>query len=227
MKDVGTGESFLTAGIAGSRAVSRVYVAFGKRCFDFALGLAILPIVVPLIGLLALVVWLNDGAAPFFGHRRVGRDGRAFLCWKIRTMVPEAETLLRMHLADDPSAAAEWRAFRKLEADPRITPIGDFLRRTSLDELPQLWNVLRGDMSFVGPRPVTEDELEQYYGSIRAAYNAMRPGITGLWQVSGRNALSYDQRVALDLSYLRRLSLALDLLIMLRTAGVVMRPTGR
>ncbi|MFO7854938.1 MAG: sugar transferase [Paracoccaceae bacterium] len=227
MKDIGAGESFLSAGTAEPRAGSSLYESLGKRTVDLVLGLALLPIVGPLVGLLALLVWMKDGGAPFFGHWRAGRDGCAFRCWKIRTMVPDAETRLRIHLADDPSAAAEWREFRKLADDPRITPIGDFLRRTSLDELPQLWNVMRGEMSFVGPRPVTEEELQQYYGSTRAAYNAMRPGITGLWQVSGRNALSYDQRVALDLSYLRRLSFVLDLWIMLRTAGVVMRPTGR
>lgn len=227
MKDAGTGESFLTAGTREARADASVYEAAGKRALDLALGVALLPVVGPLVGLLALLVWLKDGGAPFFGHRRTGRDGRAFRCWKIRTMVPDAEARLRTHLADDPAAAAEWREFRKLADDPRVTLIGDFLRRTSLDELPQLWNVLRGDMSFVGPRPVTDDELEQYYVSARGAYNAMRPGITGLWQVSGRNALSYGERVALDVSYLRRLSLGLDLWILLKTAGVVFRPTGR
>jgi lipopolysaccharide/colanic/teichoic acid biosynthesis glycosyltransferase len=141
-------------------------------------------------------------------------------------MVPDAAEQLRRHLERDPEAAAEWAATRKLSQDPRITRLGDMLRRTSLDELPQLWNVLRGEMSFVGPRPVPEDEL-QMYGAARSAYCAMRPGITGLWQISGRNDISYAERVKLDTEYLRRMSPGLDLSIILRTALVVFRPTGR
>jgi lipopolysaccharide/colanic/teichoic acid biosynthesis glycosyltransferase len=227
MNHVRVGEDFLNAESVEVGAVGGVYESAGKRVFDLAFGLAILPFVLPVVGLLALVVWMSDGGAPFFGHRRVGRDGRTFRCWKIRTMVPDAEERLRVHLAENPAAAAEWAEFRKLTDDPRITAIGDFLRRTSLDELPQLWNVLRGEMSFVGPRPVVDEELEEHYGARRVAYNAMRPGITGLWQVSGRNSLTYDERVALDVSYLRRLSFPLDLWIILRTAGVIVRPTGR
>ena len=142
-------------------------------------------------------------------------------------MVPDAEARLDQYLSGNPAAAAEWRRFRKLTDDPRITRIGDFLRRTSLDELPQIWNVLRGDMSFVGPRPVMQDELDEHYGAARAAYCASRPGITGLWQVSGRNDLSYAERVELDVDYTRRAGLGLDVWIILRTAGVVVRPTGR
>lgn len=141
-------------------------------------------------------------------------------------MVPDAAERLQRHLAENPDAAIEWRETRKLTRDPRITQLGALLRKTSLDELPQLWNVLRGDMSFVGPRPVPDDELE-LYGSARGAYEQMRPGITGLWQVSGRNDVLYAQRVALDVDYLRRMSLGLDLWIMLRTALVVVKPTGR
>jgi lipopolysaccharide/colanic/teichoic acid biosynthesis glycosyltransferase len=161
-----------------------------------------------------------------FGHARVGRGGRMFRCWKIRTMVPDAESRLAAYLNLNPAAAAEWDAERKLNDDPRITRIGDIMRRTSLDELPQIWNVLIGEMSFVGPRPVTADELGKY-GISRSAYCAMRPGITGLWQVSGRNEVSYAERVALDVDYLRRMSLALDLSIIARTAGVIVRPTGK
>jgi lipopolysaccharide/colanic/teichoic acid biosynthesis glycosyltransferase len=217
---------------AGAEAVtvahrSGVYENLGKRVFDVAFALAIAPFVGAVVLILAAVVSASDGAWPFFGHTRIGRDGRAFRCWKIRTMVPDAEARLDAHLARDPAAAAEWRRFRKLTDDPRITRIGDFLRRTSLDELPQLWNVLWGEMSFVGPRPVMQDELDEHYGAARAAYHAARPGITGLWQVSGRNDLSYAERVELDAEYVRRMSFALDVWIILRTAGVVVRPTGR
>jgi lipopolysaccharide/colanic/teichoic acid biosynthesis glycosyltransferase len=227
MKHVRVGDDFLAAEGVSAEPVGGVYEVAGKRAFDLLFGLAIAPFVLPLIGLLGLIVWLNDGAAPLFGHLRAGKGGRSFRCWKIRTMVPDAEARLREHLAADPEAAAEWARYRKLRRDPRITALGDFLRRTSLDELPQLWNVLRGEMSFVGPRPVMQDELDQYYGPSRRAYGAMRPGITGLWQVSGRNELSYEDRVALDVDYLKRLSFPLDLWIILRTVGVVVRPTGR
>jgi lipopolysaccharide/colanic/teichoic acid biosynthesis glycosyltransferase len=156
----------------------------------------------------------------------VGRNGRAFRCWKIRSMVHDAEARLAELLETDLAAAEEWETYQKLDDDPRIMPLGDVLRRTSLDELPQLWNVLRGDMSLVGPRPVTAPELERY-GASRSAYCAMRPGITGLWQVSGRNEVTYAERVALDVEYLRKMSLRLDVRIMLQTAGVVLRPTGK
>ena len=202
------------------------YAAWGKRAFDIVLAIAIAPFVGLTVALLAAAVTLSDGGRPFFGHVRVGRDGRLFRCWKLRTMVPDAEARLQDHLDSDPAAAAEWAVYRKLTDDPRITPLGEFLRRTSLDELPQLWNVLRGDMSFVGPRPVTPDELEMY-GAARTAYWAVRPGITGLWQVSGRNEVTYDERVRLDGAYLRRIGLVTDLAIMLRTALVIVRPTGR
>jgi lipopolysaccharide/colanic/teichoic acid biosynthesis glycosyltransferase len=141
-------------------------------------------------------------------------------------MVPDAAERLTAHLAANPEAAAEWEANHKLVDDPRITPLGEFLRRTSLDELPQLWNVLTGEMSFVGPRPVTEEELEKY-GAARGAYCRMRPGITGLWQVSGRNEVTYGERVQLDLDYLASISLLRDLKIILRTGLVVVFPTGR
>ncbi len=202
------------------------YMRGMKRFLDFVIALALLPVVAPVVLALAALVSLHDGGKPFFGHTRVGRGGREFRCWKLRTMVPDASARLQRHLAEHPEAAAEWHASRKLTNDPRITRLGDFLRKTSLDELPQLWNVLRGEMSFVGPRPVPDDELE-LYGAARGAYEKMRPGITGLWQVSGRNDVLYSQRVAMDTAYLRRMSLGLDLWIMLRTALVVVRPTGR
>jgi len=195
-----------------------------KRPVDLALAIVMLPALVPVIALLWLIVRL-DGGHGFFGHTRVGRDGTAFRCWKLRTMVMDAEARLAAHLATDPQAAAEWAANHKLEQDPRITRIGRFLRKTSLDELPQIWNVLCGQMSFVGPRPVVLAELERY-GQYRWAYLRLRPGITGLWQVSGRNAVSYDERVGLDVRYQAEIGFWSDLRIIAKTAGAVLRCTG-
>lgn len=195
-----------------------------KRVLDVLLGGVFMSIGAVIIAVLWLIVRL-DGGPGFFGHTRIGKHGRLFRCWKIRTMVPDAERHLSRHLADDPNAAAEWRDSRKLRRDPRITRLGGVLRRTSLDELPQLWNVMRGDMSLVGPRPVTFDEIEKY-GAARWAYLAMKPGITGLWQVSGRNDVSYRERVRLDVEYLDRGSLRTDLGILLRTVAAVFRRSG-
>lgn len=201
-----------------------LYRRVGKRAFDVLLALALLPFLGPLICLLWGIARL-DGGSGFFGHERVGRDGRRFKCWKIRTMVPGAEEKLRAYLEANPEAALEWEAKRKLANDPRITPIGNFLRVSSLDELPQILNVLAGDMSFVGPRPVTRDELRKY-GRYVGCYLAQTPGITGGWQVSGRNDVSYDERVAMDRGYLNDVSFLLDLQILLKTWQVVIRRTG-
>ncbi len=229
MKHADAREHFLGGAAApaglGEAAGRGAYERFGKRALDLALAVLLAPSVGLVIAVLCAVVFAADRHAPLFGHRRVGRGGVPFTCWKIRTMAPDAEARLEEILARDPDSAAEWRANHKLSHDPRITRIGEFLRRTSLDELPQLWNVLRGEMSFVGPRPVTEPELEKY-GAARAAYCAVRPGITGLWQVSGRNSLSYEERVALDARYARGVGLGRDLRILLGTAGVVFHPTG-
>ncbi|MEB3417447.1 sugar transferase [Salipiger manganoxidans] len=202
-----------------------MYTRFGKRALDLTLAIAMLPLLLPVI----TVLWLltrRDGGPGFFGHRRVGRNGKSFRCWKIRTMVVDAEAKLQQHLADNPEAAAEWARDHKLTNDPRITRIGNFLRRTSLDELPQIWNVLKGEMSFVGPRPVTRVEMKKY-GFYRTAYLSMRPGITGLWQVSGRNDVSYDERVRMDVQYLSDASLANDLKLILGTGMAVLGSTGR
>lgn len=196
-----------------------------KRGIDLILAAILLPIVAPIIAVLYLCV-RADGGPGFFGHRRVGQDGRAFRCWKIRSMVPDAERVLREHLAGDPAAAEEWRRDYKLRDDPRITRLGAFLRDTSLDELPQIWNVLMGEMSFVGPRPVVEEELEKYTG-YEWCYLSCRPGITGLWQVSGRNEVDYASRVAMDVRYATDSSLLDDLVIIWRTAGAVFGRTGR
>lgn len=201
------------------------YRRAGKRLLDLAVVAVFgLPVAV-IVAVLALLVML-DGGKPFFGHLRVGRGGRTFRCWKLRTMVPDAEARLVAHLAADPRAAEEWAETQKLRRDPRVTLVGRVLRKTSLDELPQVWNVVRGDMSLVGPRPVTAEELERY-GRHRTAYCSLRPGITGLWQVRGRNDVSYAARVAMDADYARRASLALDVGLVLGTVPAVLRLTGR
>ena len=179
----------------------------------------------PLILMLALVV-MFDGGPPIFGHERVGRGGRRFRCLKLRSMVPDAEQRLHAVLASDPVAASEWERVRKLTHDPRVTRLGRFLRTTSLDELPQLWNVLRGDMSLVGPRPITDAELD-LYGDQADSYLALRPGLTGPWQVAGRNDVDYEDRVSVDAEYGASVSLMGDLKILVLTGVVVLRATGR
>jgi lipopolysaccharide/colanic/teichoic acid biosynthesis glycosyltransferase len=201
-----------------------LYPLVVKRGVDVTICLLLLPVALPLIGLLWLAVRV-EGYPAIYGHRRVGRGGRIFTCWKIRTMVPDADARLDMLLATNPAAAQEWAVHGKLLKDPRVTRTGHFLRRSSLDELPQLWNVLRGDMSLVGPRPVTEAEMVHYEAS-RHAYLTMRPGLSGIWQVSGRNRVGYAQRVELDAAYARTVSLSLDLRILIRTLAVVLARTG-
>ncbi|WP_158965123.1 sugar transferase [Chachezhania sediminis] len=210
---------------AVSESERAFYPRFGKRVMDIVLALALLPVLLPVI----LVLWVlvrRDGGAGFFGHRRIGQNGRVFRCWKIRTMEVDAETKLIRYLAENPDAALEWERDRKLENDPRITSVGRFLRKTSLDELPQIWNVLKGDMSFVGPRPIVRSEMNKY-GVYRDAYKTMRPGITGLWQVSGRNDISYDERVELDLQYMKTVSLRKDLELVVKTGTAVLGRTGK
>lgn len=202
----------------------QAYVRYGKRGLDLALCLIILPVVVLLVAALAAVVAL-DGASPFFAHTRVGRGGKSFGCLKLRSMVPDAQQRLEALLEADPAARAEWTGTRKLARDPRVTRFGRLLRRTSLDELPQIVNVFRGEMSLVGPRPVPADELVRY-GHHVDAYLALRPGVTGLWQTMGRNELSYQKRVQLDCVYKRRLCLLLDLRILAKTVTAVLRRTG-
>ena len=196
-----------------------------KRALDIigaGLGLVVLS---PFFLIVALMV-RADGGPAFFAHQRVGRGGKLFGCLKFRSMVIDSQARLEALLASNPAARAEWEATRKLKNDPRITRIGRFLRSTSLDELPQLINVLRGEMSLVGPRPVQEAEIDRYYGASAAHYMAVRPGITGLWQVSGRSETSYESRVALDVAYVSRPSMIADLTILLRTPVAVLSRRG-
>jgi exopolysaccharide production protein ExoY len=204
---------------------STLYSRIGKRVFDLLFALLLLPVIAPLIFMLWVIV-IADGGSGFFGHERIGKNGRVFRCWKIRSMVPDAENSLGTYLENNPEATKQWALNFKLDNDPRITRIGNFIRATSLDELPQILNVIKGEMSFVGPRPVTQVEQEKY-GLARSAYLATTPGITGLWQVSGRNTTSYDKRVELDMQYAQTKSLALDLWIITLTAGAVLKQTGQ
>jgi lipopolysaccharide/colanic/teichoic acid biosynthesis glycosyltransferase len=200
-----------------------------KRSVDIIGALVIILIALPVLFAIVLVIIAHDRGGPvLFKQERIGRHGRPFLCLKFRTMCIDADRVLRDLLAHDPAAHAEWRAAHKLTADPRVSRIGQFLRSTSLDELPQLWNVLRGDMSLVGPRPVTQGEVEDEYtvfGGVQE-YFSVRPGLTGLWQVSGRNEISYERRVALDKAYVRNLSIIGDAIILYRTIGAVLRRNG-
>ena len=188
-------------------------------------ALLILLLLAPVMALVAWLIWRRDGAPIFFGHFRVGRDGELFRCLKFRSMYRDADRMLQELLQSDPQARAEWDKDQKLSRDPRITPVGHFLRKTSLDELPLLFNVLRGEMSLVGPRPITTGELTRY-GAARWHYLSVQPGMTGLWQVSGRNNTTYDERVALDRRYVEARSLRLDLSILVRTVGVVLARDG-
>jgi lipopolysaccharide/colanic/teichoic acid biosynthesis glycosyltransferase len=190
-----------------------------------ALALMLLLLLSPVLLLVAFLIWRRDGAPIFFAHYRVGHDGRMFRCLKFRTMLRDAEAVLAALLASNPQARAEWQRDQKLTHDPRVTPIGDFLRRSSLDELPQLINVLRGEMSLVGPRPITVAELTRY-GRVRWHYLSVRPGITGLWQVSGRNNTTYAERVAFDKRYVEKRSAWLDARILFKTVQVVLARDG-
>ena len=216
--------------IAGSVSVSEAqtgswYERSGKRLFDFTFAIALLPLLAPVIVLL-WVIARKDGGPGFFGHERVGKDGNLFRCWKIRSMSFDAKERLEALLESDPVARAEWERDQKLLNDPRITPFGSFIRRTSLDELPQIINVLKGEMSFVGPRPVVAEELGRY-GHRKATYLSMKPGITGLWQVSGRNDVSYDERVEFDVTYGRDISFTTDVTLIAATARSVVCSSGR
>lgn len=196
-----------------------------KRMLDIGLGIVMLVVFAPAFALLSLFIAL-DGGQIFYGHHRVGRGGKTFACYKFRTMIVGAHECLDEYLALHPAAAVEWRNNQKLDNDLRITPVGRFLRRTSLDELPQIWNVLRGEMSLVGPRPVTQIELARYGDNVDRLLS-VRPGMTGLWQVSGRNRLSYSERVALDMRYIANRSLWRDCIILFKTIRVLLQRDGK
>lgn len=187
-----------------------------KRVVDLLIAATALVLMFPVMLMIAGLIACTMGFPVVYSHNRIGFAGREFRCYKFRTMVANADAALANLLATDPAAAAEWKQHRKLRKDPRVTRLGHILRKSSLDELPQLFNILIGDMSAIGPRPITRDELLRY-GRHSREYLSARPGLTGLWQVSGRNRLSYRRRIALDRTYVRRWSPALDLRILLKT----------
>lgn len=196
-----------------------------KRCFDLAISLLLLPFAI-IVGLpIACVVALSGGNV-IYGHTRVGRNGRPFRCYKFRTMNVAAENELRTILENDVSARQQWMDRFKLENDPRVTMLGRWLRKTYLDEIPQIWNVLQGDMSLVGPRPIVADEMDKY-GLFLPAYLACRPGISGQWQVRRRSDTSYAERVALDVEYARAWSMSRDLMILLLTVPRILSARNR
>ncbi|MFT4148686.1 MAG: sugar transferase [Paracoccaceae bacterium] len=205
-----------------SRRRAPLYRAVLKRGLDTALIVLALPVILPLV--LGFALWIAlDGGRPFYSQERLGKNGRVFRLWKLRSMVIDADARLDAYLAENPAAREEWAHTQKLKNDPRVTRAGRFLRRTSLDELPQLWNVLKGDMSLVGPRPMLVSQKSLYPGS---AYYMLRPGVTGYWQVSGRNDTTFEARALYDAAYEADLSLGTDIRVLYRTVGVVLGGTG-
>jgi lipopolysaccharide/colanic/teichoic acid biosynthesis glycosyltransferase len=210
---------------AASKAMRREptpYRDFFKRLLDITLVVATSVVTLPVVLVLAAVIWLNGGQ-PFYSQTRVGRGGRSFRIYKLRTMVRDADQILASSLEESPELRAEWEATQKLKNDPRITPFGRMLRKTSLDELPQLLNVVRGEMSLVGPRPMMESQVSLYPGS---AYYRLRPGLTGFWQISDRNRCDFADRARFDEAYDRTVSLATDVRVLFATVFVVLRGTG-
>lgn len=197
-----------------------------KTAFDYILTLVGAVFISPLLVYIAYRIKKEDPGPVFFAHTRIGKNGKPFPCYKFRSMVVNSQEMLQKYLAENPAAREEWERDFKLKDDPRVTTIGKFLRSTSLDELPQIFNVLRGEMSLVGPRPVIQEELDKYYGETAKLYCTVKPGITGLWQVSGRSDIGYDERVALDATYIKYRSMWGDIVILWKTIGVVLMKKG-
>jgi len=195
-----------------------------KRALDIVGAAVLLAFFAPLMAIIFFIV-RRDGDPAIFAHERIGKGGVPFQCYKFRSMVPDAERVLKDILVCNEHFRKDWEADQKLRNDPRITAVGSFLRRKSLDELPQLFNVLKGEMSLVGPRPITADEIKRYGPDIEYYYR-LKPGLTGAWQVSGRNDVSYEERVALDVDYTKRWSFLNDIAILLKTVGVVLIGRG-
>jgi Undecaprenyl-phosphate galactose phosphotransferase WbaP len=220
---VGAGVVWPRERAAGPEQLFRYSVI--KRGLDILLIVLFAPLLLPLLGIVAAAVYLSSPGPIFFSHRRIRRHGEFFTMWKFRTMCTNSAQVLERYLEAHPEAQAEWRKSHKLKCDPRVTRVGNFLRRTSLDELPQLWNVLSGTMSLVGPRPIVAAEVEKY-GEYFVDYCMVKPGITGLWQVSGRSEMTYPQRVQLDREYAQAWSLEGDLKILVRTLPSVVNQDG-
>ncbi len=225
MKDIVSEYGEVPVDLSFKRDVSGFYRASGKRVFDILITLALLPVLLPLVGLIWAVVRAGGGPG-FYSQERVGFEGRVFRCWKVRTMVPDADRALERLCRADPRLAREWRKNQKLRNDPRVTAFGRFLRMTSFDELPQFWNVLRGEMSLIGPRPFMREQEALYRDAGGIAYYRMRPAITGPWQVSARGQSSFIERVKFDNDYWKNVSFASDLKIFWKTFGAVLRCVG-
>ena len=221
---LGESPAFSGPGVVLQYDVEQTFPHVTKRLFDIIGASFVLFIASPIMFILAACI-ACDGGAIIYRHERVGKYGRNFYCLKFRSMIPNNKAVLAKHLAENPAAKAEWDATHKLKNDPRITPLGCFLRASSLDELPQLFNVLRGEMSLVGPRPIVQDEVAKYRHAI-AHYYRVNPGITGLWQVSGRNNVSYAERVRMDSWYARNWSLWNDIAILFRTFPALLKRSG-
>ncbi len=198
------------------------YRKLAKRGLDVLAVVLTAPLTVPLIAILSLIV-ASGGHAPLYSQDRIGRGGKVFRMWKLRTMVHNADEKLEEYLASNPDARVEWNHKQKLTNDPRVTRVGRWLRKSSLDELPQLWNVLNGSMSLVGPRPMMVNQQESYDGT---AYYRLRPGMTGFWQIAERNCVSFSGRIDFDEQYDRELTLGIDLRVLAQTVVVVCRGTG-
>jgi lipopolysaccharide/colanic/teichoic acid biosynthesis glycosyltransferase len=211
--------------VAYSGARDATFGGLPKRLLDIFLSCSLLIALAPLILLVACMITMADGHSAIIRHQRVGRFGRPFACLKFRTMVPDADQRLALHLARDPAARAEWERDRKLKNDPRVTPLGRVFRKLSVDELPQLLNVIRGEMSLVGPRPMVHDEIVRC-GAAAAEVLQAPPGLTGLWQIKGRNELPFEARIALNKQYVRNQTFLYDCRILLLTIPVVLSRRG-
>jgi len=212
-------------GLEVTKQLLRPSSRFIKRTLDLAIALLIAPLVAAVVGFFVILIWLDSPGPVFYGNERMGAGGRKFKVWKLRSMKVNGDQILARHLAENPAAALEWHAHQKLKRDPRITRVGAIIRKTSIDELPQLWNVVFGQMSLVGPRPLLESQIG-LYGPSFSLYKQVRPGITGLWQVSGRNELAFQERVKLDKYVIQNWSVWLDLYILARTLAVVLTAKG-
>ena len=198
---------------------------FLKRVLDVGLIVFFSPFILPVFLILAILVKCTSKGPIFYGHKRIGKNGKVIKCWKFRSMCVDAEDRLQKILDENPEMREQWERERKFENDPRVTKFGKILRKTSLDELPQLINILLGEMSFVGPRPVTEDELEKY-GKYKDYVLSVLPGLSGMWQTSGRSDTSYEDRIMYDTYYIQNWSIWLDLWILIKTVWVVLKGKG-
>ncbi len=212
-------------GFSASNRLTRPINLFIKRCIDLGILLLFSPLILPIIVIIAIIVKCTSKGKIFYGHKRIGKNGKQIKVWKFRSMVTDADKRLKELLENNPEMKREWEEHQKLEHDPRITSIGKFLRKTSLDELPQLFNILLGQMSFVGPRPVTEPEKEKYGDTFKYIFS-VTPGLSGMWQISGRSSTGYDERIFLDTFYIQNWSIWLDIWIILQTFIVVVTRKG-